>query len=59
MNCQEATYEELRETLRVTLEEILALNREDRQNREERMTLSERDIETLSVEERLSLIERV
>ena len=28
VNCQEATYEELRETLRVTLEEILALNTE-------------------------------
>ena len=25
VNCQEATYEELRETLKVTLEEILAL----------------------------------
>ena len=28
VNCQEATYEELRETLKITLEEILALNRE-------------------------------
>ena len=26
VNCQEATYEELRETLRITLEEILAVN---------------------------------
>ena len=26
VNCQEATYEELRETLKVTLEEILAVN---------------------------------
>ena len=26
VNCQEATYDELRETLRVTLEEILTLN---------------------------------
>ena len=29
VNCQEATYEELRETLKVTLEEILALNKID------------------------------
>ena len=28
VNCQEATYEELQETLRVTLAEILALQRE-------------------------------
>ncbi len=28
VNCQEVTYEELRETLRVTLEEILALQAE-------------------------------
>ncbi len=26
VNCQEATYEELQETLRITLEEILALD---------------------------------
>ena len=29
VNCQEATYEELRATLKLTLEEILALNRQD------------------------------
>ena len=29
VNCQEATYEELKETLRVTLEEILELNKLD------------------------------
>ena len=29
VNCQEATYQELRETLKVTLEEILALNKTD------------------------------
>ena len=28
VNCQEATYKELRETLRVTLEEIVALQTE-------------------------------
>ena len=29
VNCQEATYEELKETLRITLEEILELNKLD------------------------------
>ena len=29
VNCQEATYEELKETLKVTLEEILELNKLD------------------------------
>lgn len=28
VNCQEATYEELRETLKISLEEILTLNRQ-------------------------------
>ena len=29
VNCQERTYEELKETLKVTLSEALALNRQD------------------------------